>query len=234
MTIDLDAWLTVSFQLLTYFEMTLEQYLQQESDKRKSPWNDMSQWTPEKIRTAWNRAGQSIVKDYRDVHPELTDDLIYYILRDSRYSKDLDKGIALLGVSGTGKTVQMQILALLLGFFHNKRPQAYSAKQMERILRLPTEHDDVVKLWSDVAGNTFFFDDIGKENPKVKTMGTDINIGIEVIEARYLEFINKGSLLFMTSNDNLSIFERKYGIHIVGRMKEMMNIYPVKGENLRG
>jgi DNA replication protein DnaC len=216
--------------------MTLEQYLQQESDKRKFPWNDMSQWTPEKVRTAWMRTGESLVKDYRDLHPELTDDLIYYILRDKRYSKDLDKGIAFLGVSGTGKTVQMKILTLLIGFFHNKRPRPvmYSAKQMERILRLPSTHEDVVKLWIDLANESgFVFDDMGKESERVKSMGTDIEIGIEVIEARYLEFINKGSLLFVTSNDNLTILERKHGIHIVGRMKESMNIYPVKGEDQR-
>lgn len=215
--------------------MTLEQYLQQESDKRKFPWNDMSKWTPEKVRTAWNLAGQSLVKNYRDIHPDLTDDLIYYILRDSRYSKDLDRGITFVGNSGSGKTVQMQILTLLIGFFHTKapRPVMYSAKQMERIFRLPGENEEVGRLWSDIAGSGFFFDDLGKENAKVKTMGTDINIGTEVIETRYLEFTNKGSLLFVTSELTMLKIEERYGVHIAGRIKEMTNRYSVEGENQR-
>jgi len=182
------------------------------------------------------RTGESLVKDYRDLHPELTDDLIYYILRDKRYSKDLDKGITFVGNSGSGKTVQMQILTLLMGFFHSKRPRPvmYSGKQMERILRLPSEHESVVRLWSDVSGSSgFFFDDLGKENSKVKSMGTDIEIGVEVIEARYLEFTNRGSLLFITSERSMAWAEERYGVHVAGRIREMTNRYKVEGENQR-
>ncbi len=213
--------------------MNLKEYLQQESDKRVFPWQDISAWDLNKIESAWKMAADTFVDNYKDVSPALTKDLLLYLLRDDEFSKDLNKGILLIGPSGTGKTVYMKIFGLLLGYLHNKKVPSYTGKQMENILRLPPEHDRVGMLWYDIMGSTFCFEDIGEENNKVKVMGTEINVGIEILGARHLEYENKQSLTFGTSNLNIKQLGMKYGARIESRLHEMFNVFPLEGDDMR-
>ena len=67
----------------------------------------------------------------------------------------------------------------------------------------------------------------------MKVMGTDIDVGVEILGSRSLEFISSGSITIGTSNLPITKLGLKYGARIESRAFEMFNIYPLEGTDMR-
>jgi hypothetical protein len=214
--------------------MNFDDFLRKEADKSGFQWNDVSEWTPEKLTPMWHKAGQSIVgPSYKDIDPALTQNLVKYLLRDSSFEGDLDRGILILGDNGTGKTMYMKIFLMLLTYLHSKRTPSYSGKQIEANMRLPETEQGRIDVQKALLAPTFYFDDLGEELDRVMVFGTYVELGKDVLTQRYEEFISKGSLTFATSNLLMKQIENKYERRVASRMHEMFNGFARKGEDMR-
>ena len=220
-----------------------EVFLDKETERRKFEWKPTEKLDLPKTLQAWEMIGKRLVKKYKNVNPALTEDLCKYILRDPSFSKDLDKGIMLIGPTGTGKTKYIEILCLMMQYIHFKQSSTYTAKQMENLLKLAPESDPVQFFWKDVmSSGLFVFEDIGFESLNIKTYGSEIHIGIDVLEARHIEFTQKGSLTMATSNLLIKApdpmlkketFGHRYGPRIESRIPEMFNVFALQGDDMR-
>jgi len=214
--------------------MNFDDFLRKEADKSGFQWNDVSEWKPEQLTAMWHKAGQSIVgTSYKDVDPALTQNLVKYLLRDSSFEGDLDRGILIIGGNGTGKTIYMKIFLMLLTYMHSKRTPSYSGKQIEANMRLPEDEQGRIDVQKALLAPTFYFDDMGEELDRVMVFGTYVELGKDVLTQRYEEFTSKGSLTFATSNLNMKQIEDKYGYRVGSRMHEMFNVFIRKGEDMR-
>lgn len=174
----------------------------------------------------WTKAAKTIVPEWKDHYPKVTEQLIYYLLRSDKFFGNLNKGILLEGPTGTGKTKALRILSLVMGHVQKYRFKIYSGIEMERAYRQGG-------FESDLEAMMFGFDDIGEEHDKVKVYGSDINVGIEVLTVRYNQQERTGALTFGTTNLDDDMFLEKYGKRIASRKKELFNVIYMNGEDLR-
>lgn len=209
-------------------------FLEKESSKKKFPWNDVSAWAPEQLYPLWMKAGTSIAgTNFKDIDPNLTQELMKYLLRDESFKGDLNKGVLIIGGNGTGKTVYTKILLLLLQYLHSRKTPFYSGKQMEAVLRLEEDQQARKDLNTDLLSSTFCFDDMGEELDEVKVFGTTMQVGRDVLNSRHAEFTEKGHLTFGTSNLNMKKLGDKYGARVGSRIYEMFNVFTREGNDMR-
>ena len=215
-------------------QLSFEDFLKKETSKRTLRWNDVSQWKPEQVHSLWMKAGQSLVgASFKDIDPKLTKNLILFILRDKDFEGDIDAGILLIGGNGTGKTVTMRILTMLMQYLHQKKTPMWTGKQMEAVMRLEEDEQKRIDLNKDLLSPTFFFDDLGEEQNEVKVYGTVMQIGKDVLTQRHAVFSDSGALTFATSNLSVKLIGDKYGSRVHSRCYEMFNVFLLEGEDMR-
>jgi len=214
---------------------SFSEFLREEAKKKGIKWNaDVKNLRYDDAANMWHEAGKSIVGSaYRDVEPELTEQLIKFLLRDKSFKGDMDRGILIVGGHGTGKTVYMKILLTLFTFIHHIRTPSYTGKQIEAYMRLPEEDQRRVNLQRAFLLPTFLFDDLGEELNRVMVYGTEIEIGKEILTQRYNEFTSSGSITFITTNIHTDNLSDKYGHRVESRMNEMFNFFALEGEDMR-
>lgn len=151
--------------------------------------------------------------------------LYYYLTGSEHFNGDLNKGILLLGPIGTGKTLIMEAFCKVFNELSDrKKITSITAKELWGKVKALEEG---FKYFENRPLN---IDDIGKEAKKVKHFGTDICPMVELIGLRY----DNGAITFGTGNYYLDTLIKQYGETITDRMKEIFNIFILKGKTLRG
>ena len=186
------------------------------------------------IRAAYCQMAKNTLESWEDKNPDFTDKIVYYCMQSDKFKGDLSKGLLLMGSTGTGKTVTLKTISLLLGYMNTFRFKIYTGREMEKI-SLSQSNEGMTKhyLEEGLKAKMFGMDDIGEEHSTVKVYGTDINVGVEALTDRYLKFVDKGYLTFATTNLNAPMFAAKYGARIESRIHEMFNMIGVTGKDLR-
>jgi len=150
-----------------------------------------------------------------------------FMAKDPRFETelgyDLYKGLWVIGNAGLGKT---------------RLIEAVSNNQLA-----PIKIVSMLQISNEIASNGEFdlelttckkilLDDVGSEQATVKHFGTSINWFKDFIELYYANRTNFNKLL-VTTNCDFNEIEDKYGYRARSRVREMFNIFYIKGEDRR-
>lgn len=163
------------------------------------------------------------------------EEMIRYFHADPMFHGDLTKGILLMGPTGTGKTLAMQIMSIYRQIDDTKFI-------MEgKTYRMNYDVTDVKKMVVSFLDNAFdgidiycrrytlCMDDIGTESDQVKYYGNTLDVVSHIIAERY----SRRLLTFGTTNFPLEILEQKYDDRTVSRMYALFNFVTLKCADFR-
>ena len=132
-----------------------------------------------------------------------------------------NKGLLIIGNSGTGKTETLKAIAK-----NELKPlNIVSILDINNLL----QHDGFVELNPRL---NYVIDDVGSETTPVKFYGTDLNWFKDFIESAYMNSQNWSNLIITTNLGGERIGE-KYGIRVRSRLKEMFKIVNIKADDFR-
>lgn len=156
---------------------------------------------------------------------ELMDVIISFFTEDEEkmaaYGMAAGKGLMLRGISGLGKT-------FLLEAIKGNPRNPFSVINMLDV-------EDEIKDTGSFSVNparTVVLDDVGTETTPVKFYGTDVHWFKTFVESasRYPE---RWKRIIITTNLNGEGMGEKYGARVRSRLRQMVNVYNVKGNDLR-
>ena len=155
-----------------------------------------------------------------DNNREMINQIYYYLTGDSRFSGKLEKGLLIYGDYGTGKTLMMKIISALIFKYSAKIVTFINCQYLaDELLEKGLKHYEFRPL---------ILDEIGRDAKKVLDFGNEKYPMQELLGLRY----NSKAWTFGTSN-YLDSFNEFYGGFIVDRVKEMFNLFELKGESFR-
>jgi len=161
--------------------------------------------------------------------------LIQYFHADPEFPGELEKGLMLMGPTGTGKTLAMQVMAIYrqidnTAFIFNRK-----------VCKMNFEVVDVNHVINSYISNFYdgilvyltryivCLDDVGSESEYAKHFGNKIDVISYILTERY----SKRLLTFATSNFPLKTLEEKYDDRIISRMYALFNFITMKGNDFR-
>ena len=183
------------------------------------------------------RIGKYLIPSFEltDIVKDVYTKLIQYVHADPEFPGSLEKGIMLLGPTGTGKTLAMNIMQVYRAiddtyYFKDGKPY-----------RMNFDVYHVNDIVSNFIDNGFdgidlycrryvaCFDDLGTEIEQVKHYGNNLDVMSHILAERYA----KGLLTFGTSNFPLSVLEEKYDDRTISRMYVLFNFITMTGKDFR-
>jgi hypothetical protein len=154
--------------------------------------------------------------------------LIAYFLKDEAIATQLeiklDKGIALVGPIGCGKTSLMNLMR-----FFQPAPQRFILRSCRDVTfdfireGYETIHRYSFRSFHDHEPRAYCFDDLGIEN-NLKYFGNECNVMAEVLLSRYDLLHTRNLVTHLTTNLSASEIEAQYGNRVRSRMREMFNL----------
>jgi DNA replication protein DnaC len=136
-----------------------------------------------------------------------------------------ERGVLIYGNVGSGKTFIMDIL---LRVIHTQDKKKFSkVNAIDLITEFNLNGHDVFKKYHQ---KNVFFDDLGAET-KGKFYGENMEAFEKLIQIRYNEFRDFGTVTHFTTNLTKNEILERYGERIVSRLKEMCDITVLGGNS---
>lgn len=167
--------------------------------------------------------------EYDDKVSKVARQLWYYTVGDERFDGSLQKGIALIGYYGCGKSLIMEAYSRLVNYrihLMGKRIPHYEFITSQSLFQ--KVKDDGLAPY--VVGN-LIIDELGREAKVAKIWGNESLPVVDVLFERH----RKGHLTHMTANFDLRALsdEDMYGEMLGDRFREMFNFIVMDGGSRR-
>ncbi len=161
--------------------------------------------------------------------------LIQYIHGDPDFEGVIEKGLMLIGPSGTGKTLAMKIMQVYrtiddTWYLKDGKPYRmnYDIYHVNDIVSSFIETGfDGIELYC--KRYVACFDDIGSEIERVKHYGNDLDVMSHILAERYARRL----MTFGTSNFPVAVLEEKYDDRTMSRMYTLFNFVVMKDIDYR-
>lgn len=155
------------------------------------------------------------------------------------FSDDRAKGLALLGQKGIGKSFALESYAIALGIKFvtaAELSKAYASGGYSSLDELAYPN----RLGNENQPFDLVIDEVGSEPNPASYFGSPLNVIEEVFRKRYILWERYGArthfsanLPLLSSSPGVMTIERLYGDYIADRVKQMCEIPPCRGRNLR-
>jgi len=161
--------------------------------------------------------------------------LIQFFHADPDFPGDLNKGFILMGPTGTGKSLAMEIISKYRTIDDIKFIVS------NRLYRMNYDIVDVNRIVNYYMDNSFdglhiycnrfliCLDDIGTEIDRVKHYGNTLDVVSYILAERYA----KRLMTLATTNYPVKVLEDKYDDRVISRMYALFNFIEMKGKDYR-
>jgi DNA replication protein DnaC len=176
------------------------------------------------VKAMLSRKNNSSSFNYDNNNKEIVQQLFFWLSNNSEFKGNLQKGILLVGNIGSGKTLIIESFIRLYNLIC----------EVEKKIRIHDSRQLFYKLTEDGIGDyinqKMFIDDLGKEPLEFTHFGYTKQPMVELLTERH----SKGILTFATGNYRIEDYGSKiYNETISDRLKEMFNIFILKGDSKR-
>jgi DNA replication protein DnaC len=127
-------------------------------------------------------------------------------------------GLLLMGRCGTGKSIMLSSVALLVRYHTNAQVNMGVSGASEVCEWCRSDNEDAQLKFKQLK--TFRYvgiDDLGTEPVTVKSWGTEVSPILDVLYHRY----NERKVTAITTNDSLEVLQKKYGQRMYDRFCEV-------------
>ncbi len=163
--------------------------------------------------------------------------LFIWYLRDSdaaeQFSVRLNAGLFVTGPVGCGKTTLVKLCSLIVPVA--QRPSMKSCREVS--LEVAADGPATILHFTrhsfnyfDNKPRTWMFDDLGVES-MVNYYGTEVSPMTDILLGRYDYFLSDSMQTIITSNLNSDEIERRYGMRVRSRLRDMMNLLAFPAES---
>lgn len=133
-----------------------------------------------------------------------------------------EKGLFLLGGTGTGKTVALKIVSAF-----RKYPVFYCDRLVSRYLANKKTFSEIFEYEKDII-----IDDLGAE-VTINDFGMKFELLTQIITDRHRLYTERGYLTLFSTNLNKDDFILRYGQRVYSRIKQMCEPVLCDGQDLR-
>ena len=216
----------------TYFDELVKSKRYEEAQVAKSL---ADEWTAKRFaeemqKRSRDRYGVKLVLNQRTT--PLIKAICMLLSHDHRYETECalnrNKGLILRGAPGLGKS-------WVIGLVADNPIRPVQIVTMHEIVRdiLETGQSNRIKF---NQYEYIYLDDVGTEyagGERIKYFGTEINWFRTFIEMYYAKYPNHFHRLILSTNDNFTTMEEKYGFRVRDRLAEKFNVLDIEGESMR-